>query len=578
MNVQALLPLPVVIPIAGAICALLLGRLHRRLPLLVGIVAMAASLGVLLVIASRVLAGHGHVITVYFSDERPFSGRALGIAFSADPFGIVVALLAAALGAVLLTCAMSELGHLGRRELGLLACLSLLMLAGVIGAALTDDLINLFVWFEVAGLASFGLTGFFLEQPTALEAAFKATVLTSIGGFVIFTGSAMLYTVTGALNLGQLQQALPDTVSHSIAVGVALVVCGYAVKAGLVPFHAWLPDAHAAGPGAVSAMFSAILVDLGVVGLVRMLICTRLVLPRLDDLLMWLGITSGVVGALMALAQDDLKRLLAWDTVSQSGIIVVGFASNNPEGIAGAVYHLANHGLFKALLFLSAGAVLHATGLGKLSELGGLWRQRRVLTAGFTVGALAISGVPPLNGYASLGLIHQGIADKPAVHLLAAIAQVLTVAALARATYLGFYRPRAQEYEHLETQHVGMRISLGSLAIGCAAFGVLPALIVPRIAAPAASFVLFTGAHAAGVTTGVTTLPDLSIPAGLPGGTDLLTSLAEVIIGILLAAAYIRWGEPRPVGWLRRLHTGSVNDYATFAVAGLVLVCVTLLA
>nr|WP_246336426.1 proton-conducting transporter membrane subunit [Flexivirga oryzae] len=452
------------------------------------------------------------------------------------------------------------------------------MLAGVIGSALTDDLVNLFVWFEVAGLASFGLTGFFLEQPTALEAAFKATVLTSIGGFVIFAGSAMLYALTGALNFGQLQHALPGAASRGTSVAVALVVCGYAIKAGLVPFHAWLPDAHAAGPGAVSAMFSAVLVDLGVVGLVRMLICTRTVLPRLDDLLLGLGITSAVVGALLALAQDDLKRLLAWDTVSQAGIIVVGFASNDAEGISGAVYHLANHGLFKALLFLSAGAVLHATGLGKLSELGGLWRRRRVLTAGFTVGALAISGVPPLNGYASLGLIHQGVADDPVVHVLALTAQVLTVAALARATYLGFYRPRAQEYEHLETQHIGMRIGLGSLAIGCAAFGVLPTLIVPRIAAPAASFVLHTSAHAAGATAGVSTVPALSIPAGLSGGTDLVTSLGEIIAGILLAAAYIRWGEPRPVGWLRRLHTGSVNDYATFAVAGILLVSVTLLA
>ena len=579
VNAGPLLPLPVVLPIVGAVAAPLLARAHRRLPLAVGMVALAGSAVVLAVIGTVVYAGSGQVVSHFLSNERPVAGRALGVALAADPFGLTFALLTACLGLVLLFSVLSELGDLGPRELGGLTCLAMLLLAALIGAALAADTINLFVWFEVAGLASFGLTGFFLEQPTALEAAFKVVVLTTIAGFLVFVGAAMLYAQTGALNLAQLHHDLPPVLRTTGLVAVALMLSGFATKAGSVPFHTWLPDAHAMVPGAVSAMFSALMVILGVVGIVRM---SLLVLgpetPHLMGLLSVVGIVSAILGALMALAQDDLKRLLAWDTVSQTGILVVGFASANPEGVTGAVYHLVNHGLFKALLFLCAGAVLHSTGIVKLSELGGLARRRPLLTAGFTVGVLAISGVPPLNGYASLGLLHEGLTGEPALHALALVAQVLTVAALGRAAYLGFYRRRDEPYEHLERPHLGMRLSLIALGAACALFGILPGPVIDRAAAPAAALLLHPEVYAVGVLHESAPVPHLTVAFSYVGAGDLLTAAVEVALGVAVAAAYIRWGEPRPVTWLRRLHTGSVNDYAAAATAGIVIVAGVLLA
>ena len=573
----SVLPLPVVIPLGGAVAAPLLARLHRRLPLIVSLLTMLGSTTVLCVIAVHVYSGHGELLSHFFGRWGPIDGRALGIAFAADPFGLAFALSSAAIGLLLLASALSELGDLGPRELGGLACLFQLLLAALIGSALTADTINLFVWFEVAALASYGLTGFFLERPIALEATFKMLVLTSIAGFAVFVGSAMLYSEHGALNFGQLANTLNGHITATDLLAVSLLIAGFATKAGAVPFHAWLPDAHCAPPGAVSALFSALMVNLGIVGLVRV------VLQVFDaggaghaflGLLMGIGVVSAVLGALLALAQDDLKRLLAWDTVSQMGILLIGFATASPDGVAGATYHLINHALFKALLFLCAGMVVHSTGETKLSRMGGLARHRPLVTVAFLVGSLAIAGVPPMNGYASLGLIHGSLLDSGQFGLLAAtlIAQVITIAALARAAYLGFLRRRAEPYEHLEPSRMGMRVTLSTLGTACVAFGILPGLVIRHVAGPAASIVLHPRSYAAGVLAGHAEVPAASVHFAYANGFDIAIAALTLALGLALAAGYLRAPEPAPIRLLRAAHTGSVNDYAAFVAVGMLVV------
>jgi multicomponent Na+:H+ antiporter subunit D len=540
------------------------------LPLVFGLLAMLGALGVLLAEAGKVYSGHGQIVTHFFSNEKPEHGKALGIAFAADPFGMTFALLTAVIGAVLLLAALSELGELGAKELGGLACLTQLLLAALTGAALTGDAVNLFVWFEVAALSSYGLTGFFLERPIAVEAAFKNAILTSTAGFLVFVGAAMLYTTSGALNLGQLHGAVPAAPNRAQLFAIALLVAGFATKAGLIPFHGWLPDAHTPVPGAVSALFSGLMVNLGIVALARIGLQVFPDVHALLDLLTGLGIASAVVGALLALVQDDLKRLLAWDTVSQMGILTAGFASRTEEGVAGAVDHLISHGFFKALLFLCAGFVVHATGVTRLSEMGGLARSRPMLTGAFTVACLAIAGLPPLSGYASLGLIHDGLEHDPAAFGFALLAQVLTVAALGRAAYLGFYRRRERPYENLEPARTGMRISFLVLAGACVAFGALASVVVDRIASPAASSLLHPGVYAAAALSSGGSLPDLGVRFDFFDPKTLMLSAVEIAVGILVLVFALRSEVPaRLTRPLRALHTGSVNDYAAFIAVGL---------
>jgi multicomponent Na+:H+ antiporter subunit D len=170
-----------------------------------------------------------------------------------------------------------------------------------------------------------------------------------------------------------------------------------------MPFHAWLPDAHTAAPGSVSALFSGLMVNLGVLAVGRLLF--QVFEPGREGhalgLLMVVGVVSVVGGAALVLAQDDLKSLLAFDTVSQMGLLAVALASGSVEGVTGAAYHLVNHALFKSLLFLCAAAVIHTTGESNLSRMGGLLRRKPAVTVAFALGVAAIAGIPPMNGYAS---------------------------------------------------------------------------------------------------------------------------------------------------------------------------------
>jgi multicomponent Na+:H+ antiporter subunit D len=507
-------------------------------------------------------------------------GAQLGVTFAADAFGLTFALLSAVLGGLLLLFTLSGFGELGRRELGGYACLFQLLLAALIGSALTADILNLFVWFEVAALASYGLTGFFLERPIALEAAFKIMVLTNLAAFLVFVAVAMIYAGHGALNFGQVQQALAAHVRTADLVALGLVIAGFGTKAGLMPFHGWLADAHTAAPGPVSALFSGLMVNLGVVAIARFTfdLYTAGTAPVLG-LLTVIGSVSAIAGAVLALCQDDLKRLLAYDTVSQMGVLLVALGTGTPEALTGMVYHLIDHALFKTLLFLCAGAIVHATGMTRLSQMGGLARHRKIVTTAFVVGVLAIAGVPPMNGYVSLGLIHQALEQgHPAALTVLLVAQVVTVASLARATYLAFFRRRDDDYDTLERPTVGMLVAFGTLGVGCLAFGALPTVVLDRVVLPATAALVHGPTYARAALAGHGHLPATPVTFEMLDPVGLALTAGTLVLGLLLARWYVgRADEPRPVTWLRAVHNGSVNDYAAYAALGAVVTVAVLL-
>ena len=585
---DSLLPLAVAIPLCGAVAAPLLARWSRHAALIGCLATMGAALTVLILLAPRVFGGT--VLVHYMGGWKPVDGSALGIAFAADPFGLLFALAVAGIGTLLLLYTLSELGGLGKRELGGFACLFQLLLSALIGAALTGDLFNLFVWFQVAALASYGLTGFFLERPIALEAAFKILVLTTIAGFTVFIGAGLLYVRHGALNLGQLHESLTVPAGVLDAVALGLLVAGFATKAGLVPFHGWLADAHTAAPGPVSALFSGLMVNLGLVGIARLAlqVFPGSGLPVLGTLMV-VGLGTALIGALLALAQDDLKRVLAYDTVSQTGVIVVGFATGNASGVTGAVYHLVNHALFKSLLFLCAGAVVHRTGQTSLRRMGGLARRWPVLTVAFAVGAASIAGLPPFNGYVSLSLIHQGLLESHqyAAYTVMLLAQLVTVAALGRAAWLVFFRPvprsereeaeRERPLEPHESLHPGMAVGLIGLGACCLAFGVFAQYLLRTLMEPAAGGLLEAGRYSsAEMHVGGAIVP-VSVGFQYSNWAELAVVLATLVLALFGAAAYLRARRDPPlVRQLRALHTGSANDYAAYAVAGLVVLVAAL--
>jgi multicomponent Na+:H+ antiporter subunit D len=571
----AVLPLAVAFPLGGALVAPLAGRVSARVPFAVAAGGLAGSTAVLGWAAPTVFGGR--VLAHFMGHWGPTGGRALGIAFAADPFGMVFALAASGVGLLLVLYALAELRDLGGLELGNFACLFLLLLAGLIGAALTADLFNLFVWFEVSALASYALTAFFLERPLALEAAFKMLVLTTLASFAVFVGSAILYGTEGGLNFAQLGRSLVGPGAGTAAlVALGLLVAGYATKAGLVPFHTWLPDAHTAAPGPVSALFSGLMVNLGILasGRLAFMVFDRSQVPVLG-LLTTLGVTSGLVGAAMALFQDDLKRLLAFDTVAQMGVLAVALGTGTHAGLAGATYHLANHALFKALLFLCAGAVVHTLGVERLSEMGGVARRKPAVAAAFVVGIAAIVGLPPFNGYFSLALVHEAVRDAgtPALLVVLATVEALTIAALARAAWLAFFRPRGEPFEDERPLAPGMVGGLVSLGVLCVGFGLAAGPMADRVAGPAGAVLLDREGYARAVLDRAPALQVRRLHPHFWSAAELGTTALVVLLGLLLARWIVRTEhQPRPLTILRALHNGSVNDYAAYTAGGLVLV------
>ena len=289
-----------------------------------------------------------------------------------------------------------------------------------------------------------------------------------------------------------------------------LALFGFGIKAGIFPLHIWLPSAHANAPSHVSAIFSGVMIKMGIYGLVRF--SGWLPVPATAGwVVAALGVVSAVLGVAFALGQHDLKRLLAYHSVENIGIILIGLgfamiaashgnAAWGQLALAGALLHVWNHGLFKALLFLGAGSVLHATGTREMSRLGGLWRAMPWTASLFALGATAIAGLPPLNGFVSEWLVYLGLFDAVSAHGPAAFAAILAAIALGMTgalalacfvkvcgvVFLGL--PRTEIAKHVHECGWRMRLPMLALGAACVAIGLAPILFWPAIATAAAAW------------------------------------------------------------------------------------------
>ncbi|HEU5068827.1 MAG TPA: proton-conducting transporter membrane subunit [Verrucomicrobiae bacterium] len=349
----------------------------------------------------------------------------------------------------------------------------------------------------------FTVSSYFLitlnRQPRAVRAAGWLYLAASHAATLcLFAFFVTLAARTGSWELGPMRE------QAELAPLFWLALVGFGVKAGVFPLHIWLPSAHANAPSHVSAIMSGVTIKLGIYGLVRF--SSWLPVPAAAGwVVVALGLASAVLGVAFALGQHDLKRLLAYHSVENIGIILIGlgFALVAVEhgqlawgglALAGGLLHVWNHGLFKSLLFLGAGSVLHATGTREMSRLGGLWRHLPWTAGLFALGAVAIAGLPPLNGFVSEWLVYLGLFDAVNAHANAALPAVLAVVLLALTgalalacfikvcgvVFLG--APRTADAEHAHECGLGMRGPMLALAAGCVVTGLVPVVFWPALA------------------------------------------------------------------------------------------------
>ncbi|MFH1269960.1 MAG: proton-conducting transporter membrane subunit, partial [Candidatus Omnitrophota bacterium] len=230
--------------------------------------------------------------------------------------------------------------------------LFMLMLAGMNGIIVSGDLFNLYVFLEIASIASYALVAFGTEAEE-LEASFKYAVMGSVASSFILLGIALLYSYTSTLNMADISRVLSGKPQGMMVSFISvLFLAGFGLKTALVPFHAWLPDAHPSAPAPISAMLSGVFIKtLGIYALCRVFFNILTVSSQFLFVLMILGMISMVIGAFMAIAQDDIKRMFAYSSISQIGYIIFALGIGTPLAILGGLFHLFNHAIFKSLLF-----------------------------------------------------------------------------------------------------------------------------------------------------------------------------------------------------------------------------------
>ncbi len=432
---DAIVPLLIAMPLAAAFAVVVISQFTsgRRLALPLAVIVVAANL---VVAAFLLRAGPANMFIGGWGAEKT-----LGIQLTCDGLAkfMLIVINFVALVSILYA------GAYMRRftKVWLFSALFLLLTGAMNAVVLAGDLFNMFVFLEVAAIASYALVGFGCESEE-LEAAFKYLVLGTVGSAFILVGVTVLYSLTGHLNMAKVAAGLQVIgAAPAVMLAAASLMGGLALKAAMVPFHAWLPDAHPSAPAPISAMLSGVLIKAcGVYALAR--IVFNVLGPRSEyaTMLIVMGVASMVIGMFLALGQSDLKRLLAYSSISQAGYIVLAFGvaaevMSQPEPdtavaglcLIGGLFHLMNHATFKSLLFLSSGSIEQQAHTRDLAQMGALAKSMPITGLCCRIGALSIAGVPPFNGFFSKLVIIISLA-LAGFGWLAAIAAAVAVGTL----------------------------------------------------------------------------------------------------------------------------------------------------
>jgi formate hydrogenlyase subunit 3/multisubunit Na+/H+ antiporter MnhD subunit len=399
------------------------------------------------------------------------------------------------------------LAYRGRKSLGVAWFFFALFVASMALVVLARTAYLFLAAWEVMSLSAYFLVTFEHEKPEVRRAGWVYLIATHVGVAFLIAAFALLGRLAGSLDF-EAFRAMPAPAPAAAGVIFVLALVGFGAKAGLVPFHVWLPEAHPAAPSHVSALMSGVMIKMGIYGLLRVLSFLGAPAAWWGLTLASLGLLTGLVGIALALHQRDVKRALAYSSIENMGLIALalgialwGTAQQLPLiaalGAAAALLHIWNHALMKGLMFLAAGSVLHGTGTRDMEQLGGLMR-RMPWTGGLMVfGAVAIAALPPLNGFASkwlmyLGLLKVGVAapQGPAlaallsVSLLALIGGLAAVALVRLCGIALLGAPRSKAAEHAHEASPWMLGPMLVLALLCLASAVLPGVVVGLLAAP----------------------------------------------------------------------------------------------
>jgi multicomponent Na+:H+ antiporter subunit D len=592
--VNQLAPLCVAIPLViAALLTFAGGFLSRIVVDLIATLTALASLVMTILLLVHVSSG----LEVYwFADWRVTHGVAVGIDFAVGPIG---AGLAAFVSLLMVLALVSGIRGLDVKH-PYYQVLMLTFLAGMVGFCLSGDLFNMFVLFELMSISAVALVGYKVQEQAALEGGLNFAVINTIGGFLFLLGIGLVYSRTGALNLAQIGHYLAHSGNDRVVVvAFALIASGLLIKAAVVPFHFWMADAYAVALTPVCLLLAGAMSELGLYGLGR--IYFSAFQPALAGhtavlraIFVGIGLLTSLWGGLMALAEDHLKRLLAFVTIAFIGVFLTGLGLLTADGVAGTAVYVLADGFGKALLFACAGMIQHRLGHLSQSRLHGLGRPLRVIGALFLAGGLLIASIPPFGPFLGKSMIEDAAVKAgygfvpPFVVLSSALCGAAVLRAYAR-VFLGWGKAAEAKADDAdrdtrpEAQDANDQTPLLQLLPACVllagAIGVGVWFGFADLAETAAD--RFTDVHGY-MATVLSDSPHLLAPghSSSPEWFDWLYCGAATLASLAFAAAGL-WGRrylpracqvtdtvARALRPLRRTHSGQIGDYTAALTLG----------
>lgn len=593
-----LIPISFVLPLlAAATLGILRPFIARAVSDLLAIATTAATTGLLL---DLTIASYRHGTMVYwFGGWVPHHGIALGVDFVVSPFSATIASAAAVLTTASLCFAWKYFEVLGT----LFPTLILVFLAAMIGYCFSGDLFTLFVFFELMSTVAYALTGYKIEADS-LQGALTFAIVNSLGALLFLWGIGLLYGQFGALNLAQLGAALASSGGPSALtdIALALLATGFLTKAVCVPFHFWHADADAVAPVPVCVIISGILAPLGLYGLGRVYWSVFAgAFPASGGvwtILIGLGGVTALLGAVMAIRQRQLKRMLAFSTISHVGMALCGLATGLATGVGGMLVYVVGHALVKASLFLAVGVVLHRLKSVDLYELRGRGKEMTWVALLFVTGALGLAGLPPFATFNGKVMMEAAAQHMHAgwIPYVFTLTSGLTAGAVLRAAgriFLGWGpeydteddTPTNDEASETTPSHgtpLPMVVTPTILLLLAAVLGSVPYVshaaraVAARFLDASAYRALILHNHPLGQLTsfsGATPYAGIDERSWLLAAVALAIALVSAAVALFghKSPAIIRTGGAlavRPFAGLERLHNGDVRDYVTWLIIG----------
>jgi multicomponent Na+:H+ antiporter subunit D len=589
--------LPVVIPFLVAPLLVTVGMVAPRW--CEDAAAMTVALSVVTICVLLAVHGAGRPFAYWMGGWRPQHGVAIGIGFSIDPLGAGMAAFAALMVLAALAYSLRYFDAVG----GLFHGLMLLFLAGMTGFCLTGDLFDMVVFFELMSTVAYGLTAYRVEERAPIQGAINFAITNSIGGYAMFIAVAMLYARTGQLNMAQIGAVLDGHPADALViVAMILLLLGFLTKAAAVPLHFWLADAHAVAPIPVCVLFSGVMVELGIYAVARIywVVFAGAVAPHagaLRAILIGVGVSTALLGAVMCVLQRHIKRLLAFSTIAHVGMFVCGIGLLGAKALAGVAAFIVGHGLTKAALFMICGILLHRFRTVDEYDLHG--RGREVPMAGvlFVMGGILLAAPPPFTEFQGKALIESASSEAGYGWMLGvfAVVSALTGGAVLRVAGRVFHGwgpseapdPRQARVAHERVDDTRedrdqtpplMLVVPALLLAASIAAGLVPGAI-PWVARSAARFVDHP-AYAAWVLHGRSVHWPPAPPAHVEavdviiGGLTLVAAFGVAYAGLFgrpLLARLPRGIHARGRGvvlGLRGLHSGHIGDYIAWWTTG----------